>query len=930
MSAYLCQIDGWAGSTPTPLRMASHDDDRLCHLNGQTWWPSIVALPKRRYDFFDGAFGGGIVAPTGSIDIQVDALPNLPGLALHDARFRLWKGELGAAWSAYELLVDGRVQDQPTVTDGRASISFGVDDSWLDQPLLSPYAGTGGLEGGADLKGQPKPLLLGAPRYAPGVLIDTIDNVWQLSAYGAIEAVEVAFGRLIRYGTPVGDAADLVALKAMAIPRGRWATCLAQGLVRFGAPPDGPICFHVRGDKAGPGGWVRRAGGLIGRIADMVGASGRVSSASLSALDAARPWNLSPRIDGQVTARDLIQRIAAGVNAVAVMGWNGTLYVHPIGIGSPSVTLAADGSALPPVAEVRQLAQAAPFWRLAQQAEVTQTVHALSDVAFAVTPVDRGAYNGSTLYREGDMVTLPDQSRWRFVGTTPAAGSLPADGNANWSRMTDAVTAGDVTYQDGTTVEQLKPAEPGATEGMTPAERQEVDQLAGSLGNVDALVTAAQSQIAAIESSVSGLQGQAAAIIASIGDVDTRVDQVETGISTLNGSVTTLSQTVTNLNGTVSTLSQTVTTQGGQISTVAQSVTTLSGSMSTLSSTVSAQGVTISQNATAISTLQGQQSILSTTVSTQGAAITTLQTTTSTLQGDTATLRTQVTAGSPNLLRNGGFELGTMNYWSWSAGAAFGVIASTDTWGIFAVNNTNIPDNSHAYIFSNPVGIERDYYTLTADTGYFLSGGAGNVYLQMDFLNAGGGYISSAYGPAVTNGNNFSADGSTRRATKLTAYAPDGATQVRAFVVWYKANGVAQSMHVRQVKLERGQVATPYSAEASARQSFEALDTLTSQYALLSSTVGVMGATVSTNSTAISSLQGNVNALYAKWGVEIDVNGYISGVTLNNNGSRSDFILNADKFAIVKSGGGARTEYSGGNWRIYNAAGNLKMRWGTW
>ncbi|MDZ7894168.1 MAG: hypothetical protein U5M50_03920 [Sphingobium sp.] len=440
MKAYLAQIDGWSGSTPVTLRMASHDDDRLCHLDGQTWWPSIVTLPKRQYDFFDGAFGGAIVAPTGQIDVQVDALPNLPAMALHDARLRLWRGELGAAFSGYELLIDGRVQDQPTVSDGRASIAFGVDDRWLDQPLLAAYAGTGGMEGGADLKGQVKPLLLGAPRYAPGVLIDTVDNVWQLSAYGAIEAVEVTFTRLVRYGAPVGDAADLAALKAMAIGRGQWATCLAQGLVRFGAPPDGPVCFHVRGNNAG--GWARRPGALIGRIGALAGASDRISSASLAALDSACPWNLSPRIDGQVTPRDLIQRIAASVNAVAVMGWTGTLYVHPVGIGSAALTLAADGSALPPVAEVRQLAQAAPFWRLAQQAEVTQTVHAPSDVAFTATPVDRGAYDSTALYREGDIVQLPDQSRWIFIAMTPAAGSLPADGNANWARMTDAIAIG--------------------------------------------------------------------------------------------------------------------------------------------------------------------------------------------------------------------------------------------------------------------------------------------------------------------------------------------------------------------------------------------------------------------------------------------------------------------------------------------------------
>lgn len=38
----------------------------------------------------------------------------------------------------------------------------------------------------------------------------------------------------------------------------------------------------------------------------------------------------------------------------------------------------------------------------------------------------------------------------------------------------------------------------------------------------------------------------------------------------------------------------------------------------------------------------------------------------------------------------------------------------------------------------------------------------------------------------------------------------------------------------------------------------------------------------------------------------------------------------ASKFTITSPGGGARTEYSGGNWRVYDASNNLRVRMGVW
>ncbi|WP_380873589.1 hypothetical protein ACFB49_42470 [Sphingomonas sp. DBB INV C78] len=447
MLGVVIQIDGWdpvAGAAVT-LRASSVNDAAVCHLNGQTWWPAIAQLPTLAYDLFDGGFGGAISTPAANLALVVEPFPNLPRYMLADARIQLWTGEVGDAWASWTQRFDGRLKAQPTVADGIANITFAVDDRWLDQPLLTTYAGTTGAEGPAALKGTVKPLALGAPRYVEGVLVDPTNNVFQVSGYGLIEDVEVALERLARFGASASDYASYAALVAASIPPGRWATSKAVGMVRFGAPPAGQISFLVKGDKAGPNGWARKPGQLIRRLALLAGGTGKIDDASLNALDAARPYNVSLYAGAQATARELIQSIAASVNAVAGVTWMGKLFVAPVGIGAPSLTYQADGSALPPVAKVDQLEMAAPWWKLAIEAERTETVHGMGDVAFTAELIDMGAYVSTATYREGNIVQNQNSS-WLYINPTPTAGNapptLPTTSNAYWKVLAKAGDTG--------------------------------------------------------------------------------------------------------------------------------------------------------------------------------------------------------------------------------------------------------------------------------------------------------------------------------------------------------------------------------------------------------------------------------------------------------------------------------------------------------
>jgi hypothetical protein len=479
MTVTLIQIDAWdpeEGEAVT-LRAASHDDPAACHLDGHVWWPSIAELPKLRYDFFSGSFDGQIDTPSSSVTLMTEAFPTLPRLALADARFRLWTGELGDDFADYVLRFDGIVTAQPKVEALTASLPFAVDDRWLDMPVLDLYAGTTGIEGEAGQKGTPKPWALGQPRYVPGQLIDSVDTILQLSAYGEVQGIDVALERLNRFGASAGDHGSLATLKAATIPRGGWATCKALGLVRHGAPLDGLPSYILRGDAAGPDGWARKPGELIRRIADKLGKADRVSDTSLNALDVARPWNLSIYVGDQVTARDLIQRIAASVNAVAGVSWLGQLFVVPIDIGAPDLTLRSDGTAMPVVGDVQQIEVGQPYWRIALQAQRTWQVHDLADIAFSALLVDRGRYDAEATYREGDIVDMPDGSRWLHIATSPSVGVTPGSDPEVWFEMSAALSTHDILYPDGTPVADLQPAEPGATAGA-PAGTFVADKLA--------------------------------------------------------------------------------------------------------------------------------------------------------------------------------------------------------------------------------------------------------------------------------------------------------------------------------------------------------------------------------------------------------------------------------------------------------------------
>lgn len=77
--------------------------------------------------------------------------------------------------------------------------------------------------------------------------------------------------------------------------------------------------------------------------------------------------------------------------------------------------------------------------------------------------------------------------------------------------------------------------------------------------------------------------------------------------------------------------------------------------------------------------------------------------------------------------------------------------------------------------------------------------------------------------------------------------------------------------------------------------------------------------------------QGNlINSVSAQAFLSVNAQGYVGGFKIGNNGSVVDFTILADKLVIVSPQGGQRTEYSAGNWRVYDNNGTLRVRMGVW
>lgn len=445
------------------LRGASADLREITGMGDAIWWPAVSDMPTRSISLFDGDFSNAVSLGTATLTVQIDKLTKLYGDARRlfwpMAKVTLYRGSAADAWP-WGTWFPG-VVDKFDIQGNKLRLTLRVDATAFDANVLTAsYAGTGGAEGGTDLKGTPKPLIFGRARNVEPVLIDEINSVFQFSGYGPIQAVNALFERASSFGAATADYPTYAALVAASIATGRWATCLAQGMVRLGAPPAGVITGDVDGHKVGAS-WPRLTGAIISAAASIAGVdSARIDAGSLDALDTAvaRPINIV--LTDQISVIELAQRLARPCNAQAGVGWDGRLFATRISFADPVATLDAQGRQRPPVTRNVEADVSAPYWRIAMGADRCWRVHSLDEIASPYTLVLQGPYDPARKYRQGNIVDYGG-SRWEWINESALSGHEPMEG-AYWTELPDSLSGLALVYPDGTPVAVLQPDEPNA------------------------------------------------------------------------------------------------------------------------------------------------------------------------------------------------------------------------------------------------------------------------------------------------------------------------------------------------------------------------------------------------------------------------------------------------------------------------------------
>ncbi len=470
MPGTLISIDAWKRSTASRItvRAGRSLNSSTMGANGSVWEPVLRRAPRLSQQFTDDDLTGAVQAATSEFVMSTSRLARVGPVGDLDwigSTVRIYSGD-GPDLSRYKQEIVGRITSGVTDPEsGLASLSLEADRGIVDVPLLTlTYTGGGGTDGDVELRGNFKPAAFGAPINVPPVLINAVLQIYQVDAYGNLTSISGVYEDLASFGGSTGDHATYAALAGAVIPEGRWATCIALGLFRLGAPPTGVVtCDPVCGGGL-PGSmmlrWLRTHAGVP---------EARIRAADFDALTAAvqavvgAPPAVSLYIVEAGNVLDLMQRMCASCNATPLLLLDATITVSRVFGGGSAVTLKRKGGT-PLVTAWRSSDPPVPWWQMRMTAARSWYVHGAGEIDYEDDIKDQGNYVATETYRQGMTVLGADGAEYLFINATPAKGIAPPNATY-WEIYKNAPDATTIKYQSGFTLDSKEPAEKNATVG---------------------------------------------------------------------------------------------------------------------------------------------------------------------------------------------------------------------------------------------------------------------------------------------------------------------------------------------------------------------------------------------------------------------------------------------------------------------------------
>lgn len=410
-------------------------------------------------------------------------------------------------------------------------------------------------------------------------------------------------------------------------------------------------------------------------------------------------------------------------------------------------------------------------------------------------------------------------------------------------------------------------------------EQNAVAGVANAVTQLDARVTNNEGQITTLASSQTNLSARTdtaegallnsliiraqrdALIVNQVNNMDTRLTSAETEMTAAANTVSGYDTRLTAVEGTVTSQSDNIANLQNSVSSLDSKTTATNNSLATLTSRVSA-----SEGA----------------ITSQGSSITSLQSSVA------QKARVFVQGSVPSGQQNGDIWVDTSNYnklKSWN-GSAW-VEASAQGVQVFAQSSQptaknvgdlwfNTGDNNRQYRWNGSSWVEVTDPRTAANASAISS-------LSTTVSNQGGQITAQAQ--SITSLSAANASNTTAINSEATARAnADNALSSRIDSVQATANSNTAAIN----------------SEATARANGDNAN---------ANLISNLTTTVNGHTATITSQQNSLNGVLAKAGVTTDVNGYVTGWSLNNNGSYGSFDILANKFSVVNPSDNSKSMY---------------------
>lgn len=272
---------------------------------------------------FGGVVQGGGALTIDNLDGDYDSF--LTGYGLDGRRVVVKIGRRTDPYSSFVPIFEG------TARDWRGSLSqievilrdngFKLDGA--AQPNI--YAGTGAEEGGDELAGKRRPLVLGKVQHGPVTSVDPALLIYQVHD-GAIDPSIEILDRGVPLTPNGANQASYAGLVAVSLAPGEFELWPAGGFVKLGALPDGQVTF-----RAGKGGPATQTAAIVRNLLGPTSILDpqEIDETSFEALDDLQPADvgiyLSP--ESSPTTADAAADLLLGIGAFGAFDRLGRFYV---------------------------------------------------------------------------------------------------------------------------------------------------------------------------------------------------------------------------------------------------------------------------------------------------------------------------------------------------------------------------------------------------------------------------------------------------------------------------------------------------------------------------------------------------------------------------------------------------------------------------